>query len=57
VQTLVFSSATQSWTNTGNWYVDNINVGSDSIYVVPEPGSALLGGLGLLALLRRRRSA
>jgi hypothetical protein len=57
VQTLVFSSATQSWANTGNWYVDNINVGSDSIYVVPEPGSALLGGLGLLALLRRRRSA
>jgi hypothetical protein len=57
VQTLVFSSATQSWVNTGNWYVDNINVGSDSIYVVPEPGSALLGGLGLLALLRRRRSA
>jgi hypothetical protein len=37
VQTLVFSSATQSWTNTGNWYVDNINVGSDSIYVLPEP--------------------
>lgn len=32
--------------------------GSDSfvnITVVPEPGAALLGGLGLLALLRRRR--
>jgi MYXO-CTERM domain-containing protein len=24
-------------------------------YVVPEPGAALLGGLGMLALLRRRR--
>ena len=37
VQTLVFSSATQSWENTGNWYVDKINVGSDSIYVLPDP--------------------
>jgi hypothetical protein len=33
VQTLVFSSATQSWLNTGNWYVDNINVGAQSVYV------------------------
>jgi hypothetical protein len=33
VQTLVFSSATQSWENTGNWYVDNINVGAQSVYV------------------------
>jgi hypothetical protein len=33
VQTLVFSSATQSWANTGNWYVDNINVGAQSVYV------------------------
>lgn len=28
----------------------------DNITVVPEPASALLGGLGLLALLRRRRA-
>jgi len=27
----------------------------DNFTVVPEPGAALLGGLGLLALLRRRR--
>jgi MYXO-CTERM domain-containing protein len=35
----------------GRGYVDNL-----SIYTVPEPGSALLGGLGVLALLRRRRN-
>jgi hypothetical protein len=34
----------------GRGYVDNL-----TIYTVPEPGTALLGGLGLLALLRRRR--
>jgi hypothetical protein len=57
VQTLVFSSATQSWANTGNWYVDNINVGSDSIYVVPEPSTwaMLMAVAGALVLLRRRR--
>jgi hypothetical protein len=32
-------------------WVDNI-----SVTAVPEPGSALLGGIGLLALLRRRRA-
>jgi MYXO-CTERM domain-containing protein len=33
--------------------------GTDGVYLnyaaVPEPSAALLGGLGLLALLRRRR--
>jgi uncharacterized protein (TIGR03382 family) len=32
-------------------YVDNIEITSS----IPEPSSALLGGLGALALLRRRR--
>jgi hypothetical protein len=31
-------------------YIDNL-----SITAIPEPSAALLGGLGLLALLRRRR--
>lgn len=30
--------------------------GQISVTVVPEPGAALLGGLGMLALLRRRRA-
>ena len=29
--------------------------GTNGISVIPEPSAALLGGLGLLALLRRRR--
>jgi autotransporter-associated beta strand protein len=39
---------------TGSFTVDS---GTSALYlnVVPEPGAALLGGLGLLALLRRRR--
>ncbi|MEK7952227.1 PEP-CTERM sorting domain-containing protein [Luteolibacter soli] len=32
-----------------------LTVDSVSVYVVPEPATALLGGIGLLALLRRRR--
>ncbi|MCB1130714.1 MAG: autotransporter-associated beta strand repeat-containing protein [Verrucomicrobiae bacterium] len=49
----------------GNWqinYFDNsagLNGGTGTSFVtitaVPEPGAALLGGLGLLALFRRRR--
>ncbi len=35
-------------------FIDNIVISGSPTYV-PEPGSALLGGLGLLALLRRRR--
>lgn len=40
VQTLVFSSATQSWENTGDWYIDGIRVAGESAYVFfPAEGS------------------
>lgn len=46
-----FSLGGYSTTGAGTiWEVDNLN-----ITTVPEPSAALLGGLGLLALLRRRR--
>jgi hypothetical protein len=34
-----------------------IYTGTNTPFVIPEPSAALLGGLGLLALLRRRRNA
>jgi fibronectin-binding autotransporter adhesin len=37
------------------WEIDTATAGQVNLVVVPEPGAALLGGLGLLALLRRRR--
>jgi hypothetical protein len=46
-----FSLGGYSTTSAGTiWNVDNLN-----ITTIPEPSAALLGGLGLLALLRRRR--
>jgi fibronectin-binding autotransporter adhesin len=49
-----FSSSNLSSGLTGTFSVDSA---SSALYlnVVPEPRAALLGGLGLLALLRRRR--
>lgn len=43
--------------SNGGDLIDEIRFGSDlaSVIPVPEPSLALLGGLGLLALLRRRR--
>ena len=34
--------------------IDNLSI-NGTFTAVPEPSAALLGGLGLLALLRRRR--
>jgi hypothetical protein len=42
-------------TTTGN--NQRVRIDSFQINAIPEPGSALLGGLGLLAVLRRRRPA
>ncbi len=40
--------------NSANW--DEIRWGTDFASVIPEPSAALLGGLGMFALLRRRRA-
>jgi uncharacterized protein (TIGR03382 family) len=34
---------------------DIVGIDDLKIETIPEPGAALLGGLGMLALLRRRR--
>ena len=39
--------------STGNTFTGG---NDDALMAVPEPGAALLGGLGMLALLRRRRA-
>lgn len=36
-------------------YIDNFTRSNDLVVLIPEPSVALLGGLGLLGLLRRRR--
>ncbi len=38
-----------------SWSIDTATTGQVNLVVIPEPRAALLGGLGLLALLRRRR--
>ena len=53
-----FSAVNALRVNGGNSQTfDNLKVGTTMLDVaaIPEPGSALLGGLGMLALLRRRR--
>ncbi len=38
-----------------SWSLDTATAGQVNLSVIPEPRAALLGGLGVLALLRRRR--
>lgn len=48
--------STDYYTNGGGWNLGIDNLQFDgTIAAIPEPSTALLGGLGLLALLRRRR--
>jgi hypothetical protein len=46
----VARNTTHVYTGTGLWRFDNVTV-----HAIPETSSTLLGGLGVLALLRRRR--
>lgn len=52
-----FTEISDVWTRTdgSNTWTFTEATGVLGLTVVPEPGAALLGGLGLLALLRRRR--
>ena len=54
LQTMVFSSAEQSWVHNGLWYVDGVHVGDFPIYM-PEPTAFVLLALGGLVALRRGR--
>ena len=50
---ITFRTTAAVWGGGSSWgigHVDNL-----SVSLVPEPGAALLGGIGMLALLRRRR--
>lgn len=55
--TFTLIDTTDSNNNTTNFfsYFDDITI-TGTASPIPEPSAALLGGLGLLALLRRRRS-
>jgi len=45
----------RNFLNAGEGSMDDIRVGSSWASVIPEPSTALLGALGMLCLLRRRR--
>ncbi len=62
LQNLTIGSFTSATTREFVGTLDDIRIDSDTLsqaqlnaLVIPEPSSALLGGLGLLVLLRRRR--
>jgi MYXO-CTERM domain-containing protein len=56
---LTYNVGTDDWSATSGLVTYNFAEGNGvlSVTVVPEPTAALLGGLGLLGLLRRRRVA
>jgi hypothetical protein len=64
--TIISTNQTFSASDIGNFGIDNaalvgggrsayFNNGSLAIVVIPEPSATLLGGIGMLFLLRRRR--
>ncbi|MEO7100192.1 MAG: autotransporter-associated beta strand repeat-containing protein [Luteolibacter sp.] len=53
---LSYFSGTDSWSGTTGSMTYTFTESTGVLTAVPEPGAALLGGLGMLALLRRRRS-
>jgi hypothetical protein len=56
VTTSLFTYTAMGILTTGNTDLDQLTVSNAQFSVIPEPSAALLGGLGLLALLRRRRN-
>ena len=50
-----WSKSGETWSLESGSQTLNFSEVTGNLVVVPEPGAALLGGLGLLALLRRRR--
>ncbi len=46
---------TGTWTAASSGNYSTFNGAQIEVTAIPEPSAALLGGLGLLALLRRRR--
>lgn len=48
----VAATTGSTYVGSGNWRFDMVTVSGS---VIPEPSAALLGGLGVLGLLRRRR--
>ncbi|MEO7099487.1 MAG: autotransporter-associated beta strand repeat-containing protein [Luteolibacter sp.] len=52
---LSYFSGTDSWSGSTGSITYTFTESTGVLTAVPEPGAALLGGLGMLALLRRRR--